>query len=129
MKTINFKREITSSADAAVARVEAALKAEGFGILTRIDFHEKIKEKLNQDMLPLIVLGACKPSLAYEAIRKNPDVASLLPCNVVVRDIGNGKVSIEAAKPTAMMAILGDAELMKLAAEADGQLERAIEKL
>lgn len=129
MNVINYKREINCSVDEAVERVSNALRNEGFGVLTRIDFHLKVKEKLNREMLPTVILGACKPSLAFDAIQENSDVASLLPCNVVVRDLGNGKTSIEVAKPTAMMEILGDPELVKLSRDADLQLKRALEAM
>ncbi len=129
MNVINYKREINCSVDEAVERVSNALRNEGFGVLTRIDFHLKVKEKLNREMLPTVILGACKPSLAFDAIQENSDVASLLPCNVVVRDLGNGKTSIEVAKPTAMMEILGDPEVVKLSRDADLQLKRALEAM
>ena len=129
MNSINLKREITCSIDEAIKRVEGALKTEGFGILTRIDFDSKVKEKLNKEISPTVILGACNPVLAYEAFQKNSDVASLLPCNVVVRDLGKGKVSIEVAKPTAMMEILGDQDLVNLAKDADVQLKRVLEAI
>lgn len=129
MNVINYKREISCSVDEAIERVSQALKGEGFGVLTRIDFHLKVKEKLNKEMLPTVILGACKPSLAFEAFQHNSDVASLLPCNVVVRDLGRGKTSIEVAKPTAMMEILGDPELVKLSRDADLQLKRVLEAM
>ena len=129
MKVVNFKREINCSVDDAIKRVSEALQDEGFGILTRIDFHTKIKEKLNIDLSPTVILGACNPTLAYEAFKRNTDVASLLPCNVVVRDLGKGKVSIEVAKPTAMMEMLGDSELVNLAEDADVRLKNILEKL
>ena len=129
MNKINFKKEINCSVDDAIKRADKALKTEGFGILTRIDFHLKIKEKLNKDLPPIVILGACNPKLAYEAFQKNPDVASLLPCNVVVRDLGGGKVSVEVAKPTSLMEILGDQELVNLAKDADTQLKRVLEAI
>ena len=76
-----------------------------------------------------MILGACNPQLAFDAYSANSDVASLLPCNAVVRDIGQGKISIELAKPTAMMEMLGDQRLIKLAATADEKLVRALEKI
>jgi len=126
MTTINFKREITDTVDQAIERITKALGAEGFGILTRIDMHSKIKEKTGKEIIPTIILGACNPMLAYEAYTANSDVASLLPCNAVVREIAPGKVSLELAKPTAMMQILGDAGLTELAREADAKIERAL---
>jgi len=126
MNAINFKREIPATLDEAIERATKALGAEGFGVLTRIDMHSKIKEKTGKDLIPTVILGACNPMLAYEAYTANSDVASLLPCNAVVREIAPGKVSLEFVKPTAMMQILGDANLTKLAQEADAKIERAL---
>ena len=124
--SINFKREIKDSMDHAIERATKALAAEGFGILTRIDMHSKIKEKTSKEIIPTVILGACNPNLAYEAYTANSDVASLLPCNAVLREVASGKISVEFIKPTAMMKILGDARLTALAAEADTRIERAL---
>jgi uncharacterized protein (DUF302 family) len=129
MTTINFKREIADTFDHAIERATKALGAEGFGILTRIDMHSKIKEKTGKDIIPTVILGACNPNLAYEAYTANSDVASLLPCNAVIREIAPGKISLEFAKPTGMMLILGDAKLTELAREADAKIERALKNL
>jgi len=123
---INFKREISATVDQAVERITRALGAEGFGILTRIDMHSKIREKTGKEIIPTVILGACNPMLAYEAYTANSDVASLLPCNAVVREVAPGRISLELAKPTAMMQILGDARLAELAREADAKIERAL---
>lgn len=126
MTAINFKREISDTFDHAIERATKALGAEGFGVLTRIDMHSKIKEKIGKDTIPTVILGACNPTLAYEAYTANSDVASLLPCNAVIREIAPGRVSLEFVKPTAMMTILGDAGLANLAREADTKIERAL---
>jgi uncharacterized protein (DUF302 family) len=126
MTAINFKREIADTLDHAVERATRALGAEGFGILTRIDMHSKIKEKTGKDVIPTVILGACNPNLAYEAYTANSDVASLLPCNAVIREVAPGKMSVEFIKPTSMMKVLGDAKLTALAAEADIKIERAL---
>src|SRR5512140_1109627 len=126
MTTINFKREIADSFDHAIDRAAKALAAEGFGILTRIDMHSKIKEKTGKEIIPTVILGACNPNLAYEAYTSNSDVASLLPCNAVIREVAPGKVSVEFAAPSGMMQILGDAGLANLAREADAKIERAL---
>lgn len=128
MASINFKREISDSFDHAIERITKALGAEGFGILTRIDMHSKIKEKTGKDIVPTVILGACNPNLAYEAYTANSDVASLLPCNAVVREIEPGKISLELAAPSGMMRILGDARLTELALEADTLIQRALDK-
>ena len=127
MSGINFKRQISDSVDNAVERAIKALAAEGFGIMTRIDMHAKIKEKTGKDIVPTVILGACNPNLAYEAYLANPDVASLLPCNAVVREIAPGTISLEYAAPSGMMRILGDAKLTALAAEADTRIRRALD--
>jgi len=126
MTSINFKREVQDTVDHAIERVTKALGTEGFGVLTRIDMHSKIKEKTGKDIVPTVILGACNPNLAYEAYTANPDVASLLPCNAVIREVAPGKISVEFVKPTAMMTILGDAGLASLAREADAKIERAL---
>jgi uncharacterized protein (DUF302 family) len=126
MSGINFKREIDDSFDHAIERATKALGAEGFGILTRIDMHSKIKEKTGKDIVPTVILGACNPNLAYEAYTANTDVASLLPCNAVIREVAAGRVSLEFAAPSGMMRILGDQQLTDLAKEADTRIERAL---
>lgn len=126
MTAINFKREIADSFDHAIERATKALAAEGFGALTRIDMHSKIKEKTGKVIIPTVILGACNPNMAYEAYTANSDVASLLPCNATIREIAPGKISVEFIKPTSLMKVLGDAKLTALAAEADGKIERAL---
>jgi uncharacterized protein (DUF302 family) len=126
MNAINFKREIEGTVDAAIDRITRSLGAQGFGILTRIDMHTKIKEKTGKDIVPTVILGACNPNLAYEAYSANPDVASLLPCNAVIREVAPGRISVELAAPTGMMRILGDAKLTELAKEADGRIQKAL---
>jgi len=129
MNEINLKRTIESDLEGAIARTTEALKDEGFGILTRIDFHSKMKEKLNKEIPSVVILGACNPTMAFEAYARNTDVTGLIPCNAVVRDLGNGKMSIELAKPSAMIGTLGDAELEAMACEADDRLARALMKI
>jgi uncharacterized protein (DUF302 family) len=129
VKTINLKKDIFCSMNEAITKVTSVLKDNGFGVLTRIDFHTKIKEKLERDILPVIILGACNPQLALEAYERNSDVASLLPCNVVFREISAGKISVEVAKPTALMEILGDEDLVHLARETDAQLSKVLEAI
>ena len=127
--SVNFKREILSDLASAIERVTSALKGEGFGVLTRIDLHTKILEKLGKEISPVVILGSCNPQLAYEAYQQNSDVASLLPCNAVLREVGGGRISVELAKPSSLMLILGDEKLVAFAKQADVQLERVLENL
>ncbi|MCB0403752.1 MAG: DUF302 domain-containing protein [Bdellovibrionales bacterium] len=126
---INFKKEISGTIEGTIEKVTEALKNEGFGVLTRIDLHAKIKEKLGKEIAPAVILGACNPQLAYEAYTANSDVASLLPCNAVVREVGPGRVSVELARPSAMMEMVGDTDLVSLAKEADKKLEGVLQKM
>jgi uncharacterized protein (DUF302 family) len=125
MSGINFKRRQRLGHLRSNGRSSA--RGRGFGIMTRIDMHAKIKEKTGKDIVPTVILGACNPNLAYEAYHANPDVASLLPCNAVVREIAPGTISLEYAAPSGMMRILGDAKLTALAAEADTRIRRALD--
>ncbi len=129
MNSINLKRTVTGDLEGVISRLTESLKVQGFGILTRIDFHAKMKEKLGQDMPPVVILGACNPALAFEAYSRTPDVTSLLPCNAVVRELASGRYSVELAKPSSMMEILGDADLTEMACEADARLEKALEAM
>ena len=125
----NFKKTISGSANEVAEKVTQALKAEGFGVLTRIDLDLKLKEKLNKDIPPAIILGACNPQLAYEAYQANTDVASILPCNAVVREIEPGSISVELARPSFIMELIEDEHLVSLGLEADKKLKRVLDSL
>lgn len=129
MATINLKKEVYGQMDQVITDLTSKLSSQGFGVLTRIDFHNKIKEKLGKDILPVVILGACNPSLAYEAFQRNTDVTSLIPCNAVVRMIDDKKVSVELTRPSALMEILGNRELQQLSLEADSKLEQILREL
>jgi uncharacterized protein (DUF302 family) len=124
-----FKKTVSGNMDEVLEKVTMALKEQGFGILTRIDFDQKIKEKLGKDVPQTVILGACNPKLAYEAFQRNTDVASLLPCNAVVRALGEGRISVELVKPSSLMEVLGDQTLVTLAASADDLLKIAIDRI
>lgn len=128
MASINIKRNVADTLDGGIERITRSLATQGFGVLTRIDLHTKIKDKIGKDVTPTVILGACNPNLAYEAYTANSDVASLLPCNVVVREVSPGALSIECALPSGMMQILGNAHLTELAGKADVLVSRALEE-
>lgn len=128
MAAINVKRTVADSLEGGIARITTALATQGFGVLTRIDLHTKIKDKTGKDIVPTVILGACNPNLAYEAYATNTDVASLLPCNVVVREVSPGTLSIECALPSGLMQILGNSQLTALAGTADVLVSKALEE-
>lgn len=129
MSKINIKKEVNLTVDEAVDQITTKLKDLGFGILTRIDFHCKMKEKLNKDLDPVVILGACNPAMAFEAYSRNTDVTSLMPCNVVVRQLGPKKVSIEMIRLSTMMGSLNNPELVKMAEPMDVQIQKMFETL
>ena len=109
-------------------RVEAALKAEGFGVLTEIDVQATLKAKLGVDREAFVILGACNPVLAHGAIEADPSVGALLPCNVVLRADG-GETIVEVMDPLAVLGIVDDPRIRPVATEARARLERAIAAL
>jgi len=125
---IGIGRTVSGAFDAVVARAEAALKDQGFGILTRIDVKATMKEKLDVDVAQNVILGACNPPLAHRALTIEPRVGLLLPCNVVVRQDGSA-VRVEAIEPYAMFEMFPDSDLNAVAAEASDRLRRAIEAI
>ena len=109
----------------AVERITAALKEQGFGILTTIDVKETLKKKLDVDFRKYIILGACNPPLAHRALTTEQEIGLLLPCNVIVYEEDGGSV-IAVADPIAMMSIVQNEELNAVAREARERLERAL---
>jgi uncharacterized protein (DUF302 family) len=114
---------------AAVAATREALADQGFGILTEIDLAATMKAKLDVDLPPQVILGACRPALAYEAIGIDPSIAAVLPCNVVVRSTGDNTTVVEAFDPDAMMGLAGGGALESVAADAKQRLTAALAAL
>jgi len=111
----------------AAERVREELKAEGFGILCEIDVQATLKEKLGVDGEPYVILGACNPPLAHRALEAEPDLGTLLPCNVVVYQRG-GKTQISAIDAERMLSIVGNDELAPVAAEVRSRLAAVVER-
>jgi uncharacterized protein (DUF302 family) len=126
MKDFGIRRTIDLGWEEAVEKVRATLADEGFGVLSEIPIHEKLKEKLGVEFRRYLILGACNPPLAHKALQANPEIGLLLPCNVVVYE-NEGKTVVSAIDPDTMVAVAGDDAVMKeVAADARARLERAI---
>jgi uncharacterized protein (DUF302 family) len=117
------------SFDEAIVRATAALKAEGFGILSDIDVQHAMKEKLGQDMPPYRILGACNPPLAHQALQAVPDIGLLLPCNVIVREVTPGHIVVGFLDPQIMVGLAGKPEVKLVADSAEQRLRRACASL
>ncbi len=115
--------------DETVTATRTALAEQGFGILTEIDLAATMKAKLDVDLPPQVILGACRPQLAYEAIGVDPSIAAVLPCNVVVRSTGATTTVVEAFNPDAMMGLAGTDALDSVAADAKQRLTAALAAL
>ena len=115
--------------EAAVERVRDALSEQGFGILTEIDIAATLKKKLDVDVDPQIILGACRPQLAHQALQAEASVAALLPCNVVVRGIDASSSVVEAVDPQTMVTLTGNGDLASVADDAGTRLGDALDAL
>ena len=113
---------------AAVGRVREALKAEGFGVISEIDVQKTLKDKIGVEFRPYLILGACNPALAHEALQMEDKVGTMLPCNVVVQQTGEG-VEVAAIDPVASMQAIPNEGLKDKAGQVADKLRRAIESL
>ena len=125
--TLAFRTSIDLPYAEALQKTREALQAQGFGVLTEIDIREKLHEKLGVDFQRYMILGVCNPPLAYKALQAEREIGLLLPCNVIVYEEGEGRSTIAAADPDAMLAVVGDNPALKdVAADARVRLEKAI---
>ena len=122
---IGIAKKVAGSFDETIARTEEALKAQGFGVLTRIDVKATLQEKLGVTVGRQVILGACNPPIAHEALGIEPRVALMLPCNVVVRETKAG-IIVEAVEPYVMVEMFPGKHLDEVAAEASDRLHKAI---
>lgn len=129
MSKYGFGKIVDLSFDDAIEHVTHALQGEGFGVLADIDVAGAMKKKLNQDMPPYRILGACNPPLAHRALECEPSIGLLLPCNVVVRQDGAGAVHVEFMDPNAVLELVGKPEIAQLAGEVRQRLERVMQAL
>ncbi len=129
MSKIGFGKNVDMSFDEAVTKVTAALQTEGFGVLTEIDVAGTLKKKLDKDMPPYRILGACNPALAHRGISAEPEIGMLLPCNVVVRQDAAGTVRVEFMDPQAVLPLMDKPGIAELAGEVREKLQRVMSAL
>ena len=124
-----FSKKIAMIFDEAIVRVTEELKKEGFGILTEIDVTATLKKKLDIDFRKYRILGACNPSFAYRALLAEPTIGTMLPCNVIVQELNDGKIEVAAVDPLASMQAIQNSELQSIAEEVQLKLKRVIAQL
>ncbi len=124
-----FSNILTHDFPAAVDLVIAALKENGFGIITRIDMKETFEQKIGKTIRPYLILGACNPTYAYEALQKENKVGTMLPCNVIVQELEDGRIEVAAVDPVSSMSAIQNMELLSLAREVAIKLKEAVEGL
>jgi len=127
--TYQFAVEISGGFDDVIDRTVAALKEEGFGVLMDLDIQATLKEKLGVDKSPYRILGACNPPLANQALDAEPDIGLLLPCNVVVRQLQDGRVRVAFMDPAAVLTLVEREEIQVLADEVKARLQRVRDTL
>ena len=124
-----INKTVNADFDQVVDLLKEALHNEGFAALTEIDLHEKIKEKLNIDFRRYKILGACNPTFAYRALEQEERIGTMLPCNIVIQELGKNEIEVASVDPVVSMMAVENPELDKIAGEIKQKLERVIESL
>lgn len=126
---IGLSTTLQTDFETAIQRVTAALKTEGFGVLTEIDVKDTLKRKLDVDFRPYRILGACNPALAYRALTTEPEAGLLLPCNVTITQTDDERIQVGIVDPLAIMNVIPGGGLTAIAQEARERLNRVMEAL
>jgi len=124
-----FSKTVDLPFDQAVAKTREALSLEGFGVITEIDVRKILKTKIDVDFRPYLILGACNPRLAYEALQIEGKVGTMLPCNVVIQETGGGRIEVAAIDPVASMQAIDNPELAAKASAVAEKLRAALAHL
>jgi uncharacterized protein (DUF302 family) len=124
-----FNKTIASGFDQAIVKVTEALKKEGFGVLTDIDVRATLKKKLNVDFRNYRILGACNPPFAHKALEAEDKIGTMLPCNVIVQEIAEGRVEVAAVDPIASMQAIQNPQLADIANTVRTMLKNVIDNL
>ena len=124
-----FSKTVTLPFNDAIEKVIAELKKEGFGVLTDIDVKQTLKKKLDVDFKKYRILGACNPPFAYKALQVEDKIGTMLPCNVIVQEIDEGRVEVAAIDPVASMQAIANPALKDVAEKVQGKLKKVIENI
>ena len=124
-----FNTKISGNFEDVVQKTTAALKEEGFGVLTEIDVKATLKKKLDVDFKNYRILGACNPPFAFKALQAEDKIGTMLPCNVIVQEISDGEIEVAAIDPMASMQAVENSELGEIANQIRGKLKSVIEKI
>lgn len=124
-----FSKTVHADFDAAIEKVTEELKKEGFGILTQIDVRETLKKKIDVDFKKYRILGACNPHFAYEALKAEDKIGTMLPCNIIVQEHEDGKVEVSAVDPVSSMMAVKNEILVPIATQVKEKLSRVIDNL
>ena len=124
-----FSKTLNVSFDEAVKQINEALKTEGFGVISEINMHDKLKEKLGVDFKRYKILGACNPPYAYKALQAEDKIGTMMPCNVLVIEQGQNKIEIAAVNPIASMQAISNPSLGNIALEVTNKLRKVIDNL
>jgi uncharacterized protein (DUF302 family) len=123
-----FAKTLDAPFEEVVDRAVAALKQRGFGVLTKIDVRGTLKEKIGVEFRPYVILGACNPRMAHQALQAEDKIGTMLPCNVVVQEIG-GKIEVAAVDPVASMQAIQNEQLGAIASNVRDELKAAVQSL
>ena len=125
-----FSKTVEGTFEEVTAKTKAELKKQGFGVITEIDMDAKLKEKLDDvDLRPYKILGVCNPAYAWKTIQVEENIGLFLPCKVLVKDLGGGKVEVVMVDPAALMGMLGNEELVKIAEKVSDKFRTALNSI
>ena len=124
-----YSKTVQGDFDEVIEKVTESLKSEQFGVLTEIDFSGTMKNKLDVDIPKYKILGACNPGFAYKAYQNENKIGTMLPCNVIVQDKGEGDIEVSAVNPVASMESVENHDLFEIAAQVKAKLERAVDSI
>jgi uncharacterized protein (DUF302 family) len=124
-----FSKTVDMPFERAIARVTEELQKEGFGILTKIDVQATMKKKLNVDFRDYVILGSCNPPFAHRALEAEDKIGTMLPCNVIIQDVGQGRAEVAAVDPVASMQAIQNPALEATAGEVRARLKKVVDSV